>query len=113
MKDATLSALVAFGLFVLMIGLRTDQGPTGALVITTRFPELAIIVAVVFAGSFGRALVFGREPIALGGALPSWLARGAERAGFRGPAPALLVFALLVPVLFYHNRYLSISASWS
>ena len=36
LKDAALAALVALGLFGLMIGIRTDQGPTGALVITTR-----------------------------------------------------------------------------
>ncbi|MEW6452823.1 MAG: DUF3382 domain-containing protein, partial [Pseudomonadota bacterium] len=35
LKDAVLAALVAFGLFALMIGLHTDQGPTGALVVTT------------------------------------------------------------------------------
>ena len=109
LKDASLAALVAFGLFFFLIGLRTDQGPTGALAITTRLPALAILVGAVFAGSFVRALIFGREPIALGGALPSWLTRGAEQlSNSLGwfAAPALLVFALLVPVLFYHNRYL-------
>jgi branched-chain amino acid transport system permease protein len=105
LKDATFAALVAFGLFFFLIGLRTEQGPTGALAITTRFPMLAMMVGAVFAGSFVRALIFGREPIAYGGALPPSLARFAERAGLFA-APALLVFALLVPVLFYHNRYL-------
>ena len=45
-----IAAFVAFGLFALMIGIRTDQGPTGALVITTRFGLLAELVAAVFAG---------------------------------------------------------------
>ena len=105
LKDAALAALIAFGLFFFLIGLRTEQGSTGALEITTRFPALAILVGVVFAGALLRALLFGREPIALGAALPPALTKLADRAG-RFAGPALLVFALLVPVLFYHNRYL-------
>ena len=105
LKDATLSALVAFGLFFFMIGLRTEQGSTGALEITTRFQTFAILVAAVFVGSFLRTLIFGRGSIPLGRAVPPSVARlfdGASR--FAGPA--LLIFALLVPVLFYQNRYL-------
>jgi branched-chain amino acid transport system permease protein len=105
LKDAALAALLAFGLFFFLIGLRTEQGPTGALEITTRMPALAILVGVAFAGALLRALLFGREPIALGRALPPALTRLADRAG-RFAGPALLAFALLVPVLFYHNRYL-------
>jgi branched-chain amino acid transport system permease protein len=105
LKDAALAALVAFGLFVFLIGLHTDQGPTGALVITTRFESLVLIVGAVFVGSLARALIFGRGPIAFDRALPSWLEPATARAG-RFVGPALLVFALLVPVLFYDNRYL-------
>ncbi len=105
LKDAGIAALIAFGLFFFLIGLRTDQGPTGALEVTTRFSALAIMVAVVFAASFARTLIFGREPIAWHGALPPAVARFGHLVG-RFAAPALLVFALLVPVLFYQNRYL-------
>src|SRR4029453_10286530 len=101
LKDATLSALVAFGLFFFMIGLRAEQGLTGALEITTRFQDFAILVALVFAGSFLRTLIFGRGPIPLGPALPAWWPGLIEHVG-RFAAPALLIFALLVPVLFYH-----------
>jgi branched-chain amino acid transport system permease protein len=103
LKDATLAGLVAFGLFFFMIGLRTDQGSTGALEISTRFQTFAVIVAVVFAGSFLRTLAFGRGPIPL--ALPAPVTRIVDTAG-RFAGPALLIFALLVPVLFYGNRYL-------
>src|SRR6478672_13624048 len=105
LKDAVLSGLVAFGLFFFMIGLRTEQGSTGALEITTRFQTFAILVAAVFVGSFLRTLIFGRGAIPLGRAIPPSLARlfgGASRFA----APALLIFALAVPVLFYGNRYL-------
>ena len=105
LKDAVLSGVVAFGLFFFMIGLRTEQGSTGALEITTRFQTFAILVAAVFAGSFVRALVFGRGPIPLDRAIPASVRRLASTAG-RFAAPALLIFALLVPVLFYQNRYL-------
>jgi branched-chain amino acid transport system permease protein len=105
LKDATLSGFVAFGLFFFMIGLRTEQGSTGALEITTRLQSFAILVAVVFAGSFLRTLIFGRGPIPLGRAVPPAVARLFDGAS-RFAAPALLVFALLVPVLFYGNRYL-------
>ena len=35
LKEAAIAAAIAYGLFVLMVGIKTDQGPTGALVITT------------------------------------------------------------------------------
>ena len=104
-KEAAIAALVAFGLFVLLIGVRTEQGPTGALVISTRFGALAAIVAAVFAGDFLRAL-FWNDAVALSArALPASLKSAAPGlalyAGF-----AFVAFALLVPVLFYSNRYL-------
>ena len=100
------AALVAFGLFFFMIGLRTEQGSTGALEITTRFQTFAILVAVVFAGAFLRTLIFGRGAIPLGRAVPPSRARARSTAPAASPRPALLIFALLVPVLFYQNRYL-------
>jgi branched-chain amino acid transport system permease protein len=105
-KSAALSAMVAFGLFVLMIGFYTDQGPTGALVVTTRFGQLALIVGAVFVGSLLRELVArsGRG-VALGRYLPAGVKTGAARL-LPWIAPALLAFALAVPVLFYHDRYL-------
>jgi branched-chain amino acid transport system permease protein len=63
------------------------------------------MIAVVFAVSFARTLLFGREPIAFHTALPPAVTRAGHIVG-RFAAPALLVFALLVPVLFYQNRYL-------
>lgn len=109
LKDAAQATLIALGLFFFLIGLRTDQGPTGALQITTRFPTLAIMMAAVFAGALLRALLFGREPIVTRGLLPqSWQlhAQRARHALGRFAGAALLVFALLVPIIFYRNRYL-------
>ena len=50
-KKALISALVALGLFSLMIGIRTEAGPEGQLIYWTRFGDLAAMVAIVFGGS--------------------------------------------------------------
>jgi len=105
LKDATVAGLVAFGLFFFMIGLRAEQGLKGSLEITTRFQTFAILVALVFAGAFVRTLFFGRGPIPFRRAVPPAATRWLGAAS-RFAAPALLIFALLVPVIFYHNRYL-------
>ena len=49
-KKALISAIVALVLFSLMIGIRTEAGPTGQLIWWTRFGDLATMVAVVFGG---------------------------------------------------------------
>jgi branched-chain amino acid transport system permease protein len=104
-KEAAIAALVALGLFVLMIGIRTEQGPTGALVFTTRFGALAEIVAAVFVASLVRSLLWRRAATALGRLVPASASAAAANVS---PylARAFLAFALLVPVLFYSNRYL-------
>ena len=104
-KEAAIAAAVAFGLFVLLVGIRTDQGPTGALVITTRFGALAALVGGVFVGAFLRPLVWqkitGAVGRSLGAAANAGAANLAPYAGF-----AFLIFALVVPVLFYSRPYL-------
>jgi branched-chain amino acid transport system permease protein len=104
LKQAAIAALMAFGLFVLLIGIRTDQGPTGALVITTRFGTLAMIVAGVFVGSLIRALAWDRAAVVLRRMLPP--SATAAAAGLSPyAARAFLAFALIVPLLFYSNGY--------
>jgi branched-chain amino acid transport system permease protein len=105
LKNAAISALIAFGLFSLMVGVYTDQGPTGALVVSPGFEALAIIVTAVFVGSFLRSLIFGDGPIDLGRYVPTQLT-GRFAWVRRLLAPALMAFAVAVPVLFYDNRYL-------
>ncbi len=105
LKRALLSALIAFGLFSLLIGIRTKTGPAGALVLEGRPDTLAIIVGLVFAGAFVRELVIGERHFALAQFVsPGLLARAQVLGKFFGLA--LLGFAILVPVVFYHNRYL-------
>jgi len=104
-KEAALAALVAFGLFALMVGIRTEQGPTGALIFTTRFALLAEIVAAVFVGRFLWALIRRNANISIGRFVPT-----SAKTAVLGIAPyaaaAFLAFALIVPIIFYGNRYL-------
>lgn len=106
LKQAFLSALVALGLFSLMIGVRTEAGPTGQLVYWTRFDDLASMVAAVFVGSIVVEL-FRLWRGARGGLtiIPQSVQRGFDVAG-RYLAPALLIFSLLVPVIFYTRPYI-------
>jgi len=103
LKSAALAAIVAFGLFSLLIGVRTDQGPTGALEVTPRLVALGAIVAVAFLGGFVRALVAG-ERLDFSGYVPDQLKTAAARIG-RYFGYALLAFALVEPIVFYSNRY--------
>ena len=105
LKSALLAALLAFGLFALLVGVRTDQGPTGALVIAQRFEDVAWLVAAVFAGSFLRALIFGDRPLDLARYVPAGVKAAGERLDRIGGF-ALLGFALAVPIVFFDNRYI-------
>ncbi|MDQ8731774.1 high-affinity branched-chain amino acid ABC transporter permease LivM [Bradyrhizobium sp. LHD-71] len=105
-KRACISALIAFGMFALMIGVRTEAGGTSAqLVYWTRFEELAAIVAAVFVGSIVVELLRHRfrhfEPANL---VPRAL-EGPLATIRRLIAPALLGFTVLIPVIFYDQRY--------
>src|SRR5205807_2902980 len=104
-KKALVSALVALVLFSLMIGIRTEAGPSGQLIYWTRFGELAAIVAAVFGGSIIVELL--RQwwgPAGTVRIIPPSVQRTLAVAR-RGIAPVLLVFTFLVPVLFYDERY--------
>jgi branched-chain amino acid transport system permease protein len=105
-KKAAISALVALVLFSLMIGIRTEAGPTGQLIYWTRFDELATLVAIVFGGSIVVELLrrwWG--PVGTPGLVPRRLQSSLAFAR-KLLAPALLIFALLVPVIFYNQRYI-------
>jgi branched-chain amino acid transport system permease protein len=106
LKKSLISALVALVLFSLMIGVRTEAGPTGQLVYVTRFGDLAMMVLVVFAGSIGIELLrHWWGPVETVRVVPE-RAQKALGLASRLVAPALLVFTFLVPVIFYDERYI-------
>ena len=105
-KKALISALVALVLFSLMIGIRTEAGPTGQLIYWTRFGDLAAMVAIVFGGSIVVELL--RQwwgPVGTIAIVPPAVTRALALAR-RAIAPLLLIFTLLVPVIFYDQRYI-------
>src|SRR3989304_1334290 len=58
LKDAAIAAFVAFGLFSLVLGLRTEQGTTGALELIPRPGLLFSAVVAVTVGRFFISLLF-------------------------------------------------------
>ncbi|MGY4503605.1 ABC-type branched-subunit amino acid transport system ATPase component/branched-subunit amino acid ABC-type transport system permease component [Bradyrhizobium sp. GM24.11] len=106
LKTAFINALIALVLFSLMIGIRTEAGSDGQLTYWTRFGDLVSIVAAVFGGSIVIELL--RQWIGPTGAeklVPPAVQSGMSFIG-RYLAPALLIFTLLVPVIFYNQRYI-------
>jgi len=106
LKTAFINALIALVLFSLMVGIRTEAGHDGQLTYWTRFGELASLVAVVFGGSIVIELL--RQWIGPSGTeklVPPAVQSGLSFLG-RYLAPALLIFTLLVPVMFYNQRYI-------
>ncbi|MCK1734139.1 high-affinity branched-chain amino acid ABC transporter permease LivM [Bradyrhizobium sp. 138] len=106
LKTALVNALVALVLFSLMVGIRTEAGASGQLTYWTRFGDLASLVAAVFGGSIVIELL--RQWIGPTGAeklVPPAVKSGMSLIG-RYLAPALLIFTLLVPVIFYNQRYI-------
>jgi len=97
-RDAALAGLLAFGLFLPLIGFQTVTNMRNELVLDTRWPLLAWFVAIVAGGRMLYSLV-----------LAPWLARRAARpagarmafaSGFgRWFTPFALGFVILYPVL--------------
>jgi branched-chain amino acid transport system permease protein len=104
LKSGALAAIVAFGLFSLLIGVRTDQGPTGALEIEPRLIALGVICAVAFVGGFVRALLAG-ESLDFASYVPEQIKVAWAQVG-RYFGLALLAFAVIEPIAFYNNRYI-------
>jgi branched-chain amino acid transport system permease protein len=93
-------------LFSLMIGIRTEAGPTGSLIYWTRLGDLAALVGAVFAGSIVVELLRAfAGPVDLAARVPERL-RQALATLPRFLVPALLAFAVLIPVIFYNQRYI-------
>jgi len=105
LKDALVAGIVAFGLFALVLGLRTEQGPTGAQILLPRPQLLFMSVALVMAGRFLISLFFRSGAVRLPAVyLPAPFVRVNYLGNIAGGA--LLVFALIIPVIFFDNRYI-------
>ena len=99
LRDAALSALVAFGLFGPMIGLKTEVG-VSAIELTYRPIAVLIAVAAVFFGRLALLAWQSTRPVAQ--AAPGRIADGMAYIG-RYLAPIVLVLTITMP--FYAERY--------
>ncbi|MFC0408765.1 high-affinity branched-chain amino acid ABC transporter permease LivM [Roseomonas elaeocarpi] len=99
LREGVMAALVAAGLFVPLVGLRTDVGETG-LILRSRWGDVAILVALAFLGRTAMGLWNRRHPRAARSwspKLPSWVSRVV--------APVLLGLALVMPFIPGIGRY--------
>ena len=97
LRQATITGLIAFGLLLPLIGFNTVQNIRNELVLETRWPLLAALVAIIAGGRFLHALL-----------IAPWLARRAlrprpehaPRVRFaRWLVPFVLGFAIVYPPL--------------
>ncbi len=108
-KEAGVAAAIALGLAIMMIGLKTVDQP-GGLVLESRWLVVFGSVAAVF---FGRAaLAYRRATKSVIAKSADDLRDAADRAGQRiqtftkFAGPALIVFAVILPMLPFSNRYI-------
>ena len=83
LREAGYAALISFGLFVLLIGLKTDQNIRNELILVPRWGLLAIIVAITAIGRFAYVAYAAPYFIA------SRRAAAQYSAGLRGPVSTL------------------------
>ena len=102
LRETAITALIAFGLLLPLIGFNTVQNIHNELLLETRWPLLAAMVAIIAGGRFLHAIL-----------LAPWLARHAVRSRQHGEAahpaargrvtrllvPFTLGFAVLYPVI--------------
>ena len=96
-RDAAIATAVAFGLFVMLVGLRTEIGPESGLVLRQRWGDVAILCGIVFVGRLAITTLAGRRALQASTAPGVWTAR-LQRAG-KLIAPALLAAAFVLPFI--------------
>ena len=101
LRDAALAALIAFGLFAPLVGLRTEVAE-GGLVLRGRWDDVAWLCLLAFVGRLGMGLLAGRQLRPSTG--PGWWTAPLQIAG-RFATPAFLAVALLLPALPFIERY--------
>ncbi|MGJ3262174.1 MAG: DUF3382 domain-containing protein, partial [Salinarimonas sp.] len=104
LKDAVFSAIIALGLFGVIMGLKTEQAP-GGLVLEQNWERVIWAVGIVFVGRLVLNLTIWRRP---GGKIDDLMPVGLRKySGFVGTAigAALILVALTLPFLPGAGRY--------
>jgi branched-chain amino acid transport system permease protein len=101
LKDAVLTALIAFALFLPLIGFKTVQNMRNELELETRLPLLLTFVAIIVAAKLAHSLIIApwQEHRARNPAPPSAKLTGAKRLFVTYFAPFGLGFVIIYPVL--------------
>jgi len=108
LKESAIAALVALGLTIVMLGLRTVDTTTG-LGITTRWPLVAMAVISVFVGRL--LFAFRREWMASKGPVSRDRKKEENRAATIVKrfstigGPVFIAFALVLPLMPFADRY--------
>src|SRR4029079_4839164 len=111
LKDAGLTALMAFGLFLPLIGFLTVSNIRNELVLETRFPFLITVVAIIAAGRLLFTLVI--EPwSARRRALASHRPLALPRSFTRVFTPFAIGFVLIYPIIALAGAGFSGAAKW-
>ena len=99
-REALYAGAIAFGLFVLLIGLKTDQNIRNEVILVQRWGLLAVVVILTMAGRFvylayGQPFLARQKVVGAGGMLPDSVATRT----FKFPAfVAALAIAILLMV---------------
>ncbi|MBK8456523.1 MAG: high-affinity branched-chain amino acid ABC transporter permease LivM [Phyllobacteriaceae bacterium] len=110
-KQAVYAALVTAALFVLLIGLKTDQNINNELILVQRWGLLAAIVGIVFAGRFVFAAFVQPELAARKASRPA--AAAGEQGFVKRNLTTIALFALfLYPVVAIMGSGLQGSLKW-
>ncbi len=112
LRDAGITAAIAFGLFLPLIGFETQVNGDNALILTTRWPLLFAVVAAVGVGRLGYSLLLeprlrarAMRPVAT--APPAW--RSIVGKWF---VPFAIGFVVVYPALVLATAGLSRSVKW-
>src|SRR5262245_38168480 len=107
LKEAGYAALISFGLFVLLIGLKTDQNIRNELILVPRWGLLAIVVAITAIGRFiyvayaapyfvASRRAAAQRTVQAAEVEPSFIRRNFNKIGLA----ALLLYPVVVVLLF-------------
>jgi branched-chain amino acid transport system permease protein len=112
LRDAAITAAIAFGLFLPLIGFQTAVNGENALILTTRWPLLFAIVAAVGLGRLGYSLLF--EPRLRQRAMrPAATAPSAWRSVVgKWFVPFAIGFVIVYPALVLATAGFSRSVKW-
>jgi branched-chain amino acid transport system permease protein len=112
LRDAGITAAIAFGLFLPLIGFETQVNGENALILTTRWPLLFAVVAAVGVGRLGYSLLLeprlkarATRPVAT--APPAW--RSVVGKWF---VPFAIGFVIVYPALVLATAGFSRSVKW-